>query len=34
MRNRTPQENRNTPFGALLADRGGRVLQFSIRLDF
>ncbi|MBI1789497.1 MAG: TonB-dependent receptor [Acidobacteria bacterium] len=34
MRNRTPDQNVNTPFGAMLADRGGRVLQFSLRLDF
>ena len=34
MRNRTPDQNVNTPFGALLTDRGGRVLQFSLRIDF
>jgi len=34
MPNRTPQQNVNTSFGAMLADRGGRVLQFSLRLDF
>ena len=34
MQNRTPAQNVNTPFGAMLADRGGRVLQFSLRLDF
>ncbi len=34
MRNRTPEQNANTPFGAMLTDRGGRVLQLSLRLDF
>ena len=34
MQNRTPAQNVNTPFGAMLADRGGRVLQFSLRLEF
>jgi len=34
MPNPTPQQNMNTSFGAMLADRGGRVLQFSLRLDF
>jgi hypothetical protein len=34
MQNRTPQQNVNAPFGAMLADRGGRVLQFSLRLEF
>ena len=30
----TPAQNVPTAFGALLADRGGRVIQFSMRLDF
>ncbi|MBI3684397.1 MAG: hypothetical protein HY235_28825, partial [Acidobacteria bacterium] len=34
MPNRTPAQNMTTSFGALLADRGGRVLQFSARIDF
>jgi len=34
MPNRTPAQNMTTSFGAMLADRGGRVLQFSLRLDF
>jgi len=34
MPNRTPAQNLTTSFGAMLADRGGRVLQFSLRLDF
>ena len=34
MQNRTPAQNAKTLFGALLADRGGRVLQFSLRLEF
>ncbi len=34
MPNRTPAQNLNTPFGAMLADRGGRVLQFSARIEF
>ena len=34
MQNRTPARNANTPFGAMLADRGGRVLQSSLRLEF
>ncbi len=34
MSKRTPDQNTKTSFGAWLADRGGRVLQFSLRLDF
>jgi Carboxypeptidase regulatory-like domain/TonB dependent receptor-like, beta-barrel len=34
MPNRTPAQNMTTSFAAMLADRGGRVLQFSLRLDF
>jgi hypothetical protein len=30
----TAAQNLTTSFGAMLADRGGRVLQFSLRLDF
>ena len=34
MPNRTPAQNLTTSFGAMLADRGGRVLQVSLRLEF
>lgn len=34
MLNRTAAQNVGTSFGAMLADRGGRILQFSLRLDF
>jgi hypothetical protein len=29
-----PAQNLSADFGAMLAGRGGRVLQFSARLDF
>jgi len=34
LNNPLPQENINTIFGTMQGDRGARVLQFSLRLDF
>jgi len=34
LNNPLPQENINTIFGTMQGDRGGQVLQFSLRLDF
>ena len=34
MQNPMPAQNLSTPFAALLSDRSGRVVQFTLRLDF